>query len=225
MRKIILFISIYLLSAVLYADNLGVTLGWIPSCDTNVIGSRLYYGIAPTTNSIGVSVDFQCETRTYVTNDTYQVSFSNMVDIPNLETSYTVSNLVAGSTYVFSITAYDAEGIESPFSSQAIYQTPDVYTRTPPKQTFAIASYTTNWFAEPVIETDEETGRTYTNYYSLTVRTFRLSSDLYVRTNWVILVNTNLAKTNWMVYKYGSNSVPAATITNVGGAAFFRIQL
>ena len=229
MKKIYLFILICLLSTVMYADNLGITLCWSPSCSSAVVGYKVYSCIASNgITSVGQVLDKDCSSTNVWVHGIYQVSYNSVVDAGN-STSYVFSNLLVDTTYIFSATAYDTNGIESDFSGQAIYRTPMAYTNggTPPKQNFAISSYTTNWFGQPLITTNKQ-GRISTNYYSLSVRTYKLSSDLYIRTNWanwVILVNTNLAKTNWMVYQYGSNSVPSVTITNLGGAAFFRIKL
>jgi hypothetical protein len=134
--------------------------------------------------------------------------------------------LLANATYIFSATAYDTNGIESDFSAQADYKTPAAYTNggTLPKQSLAVSSYTTNWFNQPIISTNRH-GFVSTNYYSLSVRTLRIVSDLYVRTNWVIEMNTNLLINRWVFFQAGSNSVPTATITNTGDNAFFRIKI
>lgn len=75
-----------------------VTLAWDPSPGTNIAGYRLYEGIAP---------------------DVYLT----MLDLGNL-TMATVSNLLQGVTYYFSVTAYDVTGLESPFSAPISYAVP-----------------------------------------------------------------------------------------------------
>ena len=72
-----------------------VTLAWNPSPSTSVGGYRLYQGAA---------------TQTY----------TNVIDVGDL-TSVTVSNLTAGTTYFFAVTAYDLIGLESTFSDEINY--------------------------------------------------------------------------------------------------------
>lgn len=69
------------------------TLAWQPSSDPTVAGYKLYYGVA---------------SRTY----------TGVVNV-GPSTTATVSNLVSGTTYYFAATAYNASGIESPFSNEA----------------------------------------------------------------------------------------------------------
>jgi hypothetical protein len=75
-----------------------VTLTWIPSTDTNVVGYNVYYG--------GTSGDY-----------TNKISTANT-------TNTVVSGLTQGVTYYFVVTAYDSSGLESPFSNQASYAIP-----------------------------------------------------------------------------------------------------
>jgi len=72
-----------------------VALAWNPSTDPNVIGYRVYYG-----GSSGV--------------------YTNVTDIGNA-TSNTVTGLIGGSAYYFSVTAYDSTGMESAFSGEVSY--------------------------------------------------------------------------------------------------------
>jgi hypothetical protein len=69
-----------------------VTLAWDASPDTNVVGYRIYFGVAP---------------RTY----TNSVPFGNV-------TTATVSNLLGNATYYFAATAVDDLGQESDFSGE-----------------------------------------------------------------------------------------------------------
>jgi hypothetical protein len=228
MKKII--ISLFICAAALIAssaDNVKVVLGWNPSCGQSVTGYKVYYGSTNVDLSrTNYTTRLDCASTNIFKEYFFSSNFSQVTNVGNVTTT-TISNLQCSTYYFFAVTAYDPIGNESGFSGQAWFRTPNAYTNggQPPNQNFVVSSYTTNWFAQPLIQTNEVTGQVYTNYYSLSVRTFKLKSDLYVRTNWVILVNTNLAKTNWTVFAYGSNSIPFATITNVGGAAFFRIRL
>lgn len=76
-------------------DPTTVTLTWNPSVDPTVTGYRLYYGPASGqyTNSIAVGNATVC----------------------------TVTGLVNGTTYYFTTTAYNSEGIESAFSNEVVY--------------------------------------------------------------------------------------------------------
>ena len=69
-----------------------VSLAWDPSPDPSVIGYKVYYGVASR-------------------------SYTNSVAAGNV-TTFTVSNLMAGTTYYFAATAYDTNGIESDYSSE-----------------------------------------------------------------------------------------------------------
>ena len=75
-----------------------VTMAWSPSADTNVTGYNLYYG---------------------VTSGTY----TNKTNVGSA-TNATVSGLIAGVTYYFAVTAYDAFGQESAYSSEISYLVP-----------------------------------------------------------------------------------------------------
>jgi hypothetical protein len=72
-----------------------LTLAWDSSADSTVVGYRLYQG--------GVS-------QTY----------TNVIDVGNV-TSATLTNLLAGGTYFFAVTAYTASGVESGFSTELTY--------------------------------------------------------------------------------------------------------
>ena len=74
-----------------------VTLAWDPSAPaTDVAGYFIYYGAG---------------TRNY----------TNLVDV-GLGTNGVVSNLVAGTTYYFAMTAYTSSGLESDYSSEVTWQ-------------------------------------------------------------------------------------------------------
>lgn len=74
-------------------------IAWNPSVDETVVGYNLYYGGAS-----GI--------------------YTNMIHSGNV-TNQVVSSLVSGTTYYFAATAYDSNGVESPFSNEANYTVPD----------------------------------------------------------------------------------------------------
>ncbi len=75
-----------------------VKLSWDPSPDVPVAGYAIYYG-----------------TTSHMYTD--KISLGEA-------TAVTISNLVAGTTYYFAATAYDDDGLESPFSNEAMYAVP-----------------------------------------------------------------------------------------------------
>jgi hypothetical protein len=77
------------------SDPTSVTLTWNPSLDVTVTGYRLYYGAAPE-------------------------QYTNSIVVGNT-TSCTVTGLVNGTTYYFTTTAYNQNGIESLFSNEVSY--------------------------------------------------------------------------------------------------------
>ena len=78
-----------------FADS--VMLAWDPSISTNVVGYRVYYGVGSR-------------------------SYTNYVSVAG--TNATVSGLAGATTYFFTATAYDSNGIESDYSSETNYTTP-----------------------------------------------------------------------------------------------------
>lgn len=72
------------------------TLAWNPSISTNVVGYKIYYGLAS-----GV--------------------YNNTISVGN-STNVTITGLIAGTTYYFAATAVDALGVESPFSNVTSYR-------------------------------------------------------------------------------------------------------
>lgn len=75
-----------------------VTLAWDPSPGPDIAGYRLYSGLASQT-------------------------YTSMLDVGSATTG-TISNLLAGTTYYFAVTAYDVAGLESPFSGEIAYTVP-----------------------------------------------------------------------------------------------------
>jgi hypothetical protein len=76
-----------------------VTLAWNSNSETNLAGYRLYYGQASR-------------------------SYSGIVPVGKHETSATVTNLEAGLTYYFAVTAYTGDGLESDYSDEVRYTVP-----------------------------------------------------------------------------------------------------
>lgn len=76
-----------------------VTLAWNANTETNLAGYRLYYGTA---------------TRSY----------SGIVPVSAPQTRATVTNLQAGGTYYFAVTAYTRDGLESDYSDEVSYRVP-----------------------------------------------------------------------------------------------------
>jgi hypothetical protein len=77
-----------------------VTLGWNASADPTVVGYYFYYG---TTSGV----------------------YTNKIDV-GTNTSYAAAGLVAGSTYYFSSTSYNAARIESAHTAEVTYVVPGV---------------------------------------------------------------------------------------------------
>src|SRR6266481_969896 len=78
-----------------FADS--VMLAWDPSVSTNVVGYHVYYGVGSR-------------------------SYTNYVSVGGTNT--TISGLAGATTYFFTATAYDSNGIESDYSSETNYTTP-----------------------------------------------------------------------------------------------------
>lgn len=93
---LILTLTVFATVAV-YAAS--VTLAWNPSPDASVTGYRIYWG-----PSSGV--------------------YTNSVAVGNVSLT-TLSGLRTNTFYVFAATAYDASGVESDFSNEVGYTTPN----------------------------------------------------------------------------------------------------
>jgi hypothetical protein len=74
------------------AEAFRLTLAWDPNTETDLAGYKIYIGYAPK-------------------------KYSWIVDVGN-RTTGTVDNLVDGSVYYFTLTAYNSKGLESGFSNE-----------------------------------------------------------------------------------------------------------
>ncbi len=101
MRKIFLTMAfLLLLTAFQTARAEQVTIAWNPNTESDLAGYKHYYGTS---------------SRIY----------DNSVDVGN-QTSYTILNLVAGTTYFLAVTAYDTSGNESDYSNEITYTPIDI---------------------------------------------------------------------------------------------------
>lgn len=104
-RVLVLFVLLATLAGLHRAIARNLTLAWNPSTDSSVVGYNLYYG-------------------------TSSGDYTSKITVGNVTTA-TVSNLVAGTTYYFSATAYNANGVESNFSNETKFIVPGVLTLAP----------------------------------------------------------------------------------------------
>ena len=88
--------AVFLLQSSSLAQS--VTFGWSPNSEPNVAGYRIHYGVA---------------SRVY----------TQVLDVDNV-TQATVSNLVAGTTYYFALTAYNVLGLQSDYTPELVYTVP-----------------------------------------------------------------------------------------------------
>jgi uncharacterized repeat protein (TIGR02543 family) len=79
-----------------------VTLAWDASTDPNVVGYKIHYGTA-------------------------SGNYPAVVNVGN-KTTYTITNLPAGTVYYFAATGYDSSGQESGYSNEVVYPPPSACT-------------------------------------------------------------------------------------------------
>ena len=102
-RRLTAISSLFIVSLSLCHAAQSVTLAWDPSSDPNIAGYKLRYG--PTSGNPSETIDV------------------------GKTTTATVPNLNDGTTYYFTVTAYDTAGFESQPSNQVTHTTaPDVRT-------------------------------------------------------------------------------------------------
>jgi len=197
--KIKILITCFLLvTASLLASSLN--LSWNPPLYESPDYYTIYYGFggAFATSKI-VSVFEETLTNTilnYQTNLYYGV-YNNNLQVSGDETNATVTNLVNGATYFFAMTSSTIWG-ESDY-------TPEISFTTPSYPTY------TNGGRLPTL--------------TLQPNQFKITDDLFITTNWVVLGNTNLLTTNWQVVAKGSNSFVNCVVTNNNAQMFFRLQI
>ena len=99
-RVLILFLLPLVFSPLLiqHADAASVTLAWDPNSEPDVAGYRLYYG-----KTMG--------------------NYESVIDVGN-QTAWNPPDLEDGTTYFFTVTAYNIFGYESDFSSELRYPEP-----------------------------------------------------------------------------------------------------
>ena len=115
-----LFTSILFIT--LNAVGYSLTLGWNGTCDTNVIGYKLYYDSSIGTNDMITIGGIDSCGRTYPSYTNTLTSYSNNIVIVGIaNTSYSVSNLVPGLTYSFALTCFTGDGDESGFGNEIQY--------------------------------------------------------------------------------------------------------
>jgi Fibronectin type III domain len=103
------FHLIFLLASIAFfiscpaAFSAEIRLAWDPNTESDLAGYKVYYGTSARTGTDPKSCGL--------------CSYSTIVPVSNV-TTYTLSNLVAGQTYYFSVTAYDTSNNESGFSNE-----------------------------------------------------------------------------------------------------------
>src|SRR5262245_19942503 len=80
------------------AQQSSATLAWDPNSESDLAGYFVYFG-------------------------QQSGQYSQKIDAGNV-TSTRITNLVAGTTYYFALTAYNTGRLESPFSSEIVYTVP-----------------------------------------------------------------------------------------------------
>ncbi len=101
-----------------HADG-SVNFGWDANSESDLAGYKLYYGSG---------------TRDY----------QEVIDVGN-ELTFTVDNLTEGQTFYFALTAYDTSGNESGYSTEVVYEVPNVSPEIPEGFSIESVSVTFNW--------------------------------------------------------------------------------
>ena len=93
-----------------------ITLAWDHNSEPDLAGYKLYIGNSPQ-------------------------NYTQFIDL-GLTTQYTISNLIDGTVYFFTLTAYNQKGFESSFSNEVRY---------PPEVTYPLIEYTHKTFLPMVV--------------------------------------------------------------------------
>ena len=220
MKTKILTLILTLFATLTFASTNGsVQLGWLPSCDTSVVGTRVYYGLVTNSRLLPMigSLYFPCYTNTETIYH-YDAAFSNTLYSSGNATSIVVSNLTCGATYVFAVTAVDDTGVESDFSSEVLYYIPlDLNTnvgnwgdktnwpvyqsgRAAPTLTLAPYSYNITWLVPPQVVTNYDVDLVTNNTVITEVTNSRISTNFFEsKIRNYLLQSDMVIKTNWTV--------------------------
>ncbi len=96
---ILTFVGLFVLLPYAFASG-SATLTWNSNTESDLAGYKIYYGTA---------------SRGSITNP--PSGYTNVIDLHNTSTSYTINNLADG-TYYFAVTAYDTSNNESAYSAE-----------------------------------------------------------------------------------------------------------
>lgn len=99
MKKLLLF---FMLLIPISAMAMDVTLQWDENTESDLAGYKVYYGSMP---------------RIYEGSG-FSISFIDDENSDPLLFQYTVAGIPTGVETFFAVTAYDAEGLESPYSNE-----------------------------------------------------------------------------------------------------------
>ena len=102
-RSLVVFIVSFLALTSVIAFSAEIKLAWDPNTESDLAGYKIYYGTFARTGTDPKSCNL--------------CGYTAVVPIGNVAT-YTISNLVSGQTYYFSVTAFDTFQNESGFSNE-----------------------------------------------------------------------------------------------------------
>lgn len=136
--KKLTFISLVILSLITNVSAATITFAWNSSCNPNVTGYSLYYGLTNTysfTRIFPAYID-DCGLSVPAGTNINIGNYTNSVEVlGRRNNSVTVSDLVAGSTYAFSVVfimtnspAGNTNDVISEFSKEIVYNIPSFTT-------------------------------------------------------------------------------------------------
>lgn len=137
MRKPLFKILLFLLLTCCLSIGQSVKLGWCPSPSANVAGYYVVYGIDKDRTNWVPSVYYHpttnpCPGQLVSLGSNWYLNYTGRIDVGNV-TMTTVSNLLPGVTYYFSVVAYSSFGDEAPPSNEVKYNTSPTNTLSAPK--------------------------------------------------------------------------------------------